>query len=753
MTEPHLPHTDDPCPVRALTGRPSPAALRAYAEEVAARSPVRFGLYVFGSAVYFLYFGASMAVLVAATLLCIELLRRAEVRLIRGGLAERRPRLAGAMTWIMPPLRGAGGSFVVVASWITPVESDAARLFAIALAMAFVFDVGFAFRSNRRGVAPEVAILTGTIVCLVVGSVLRNGVGPLTMLQVMTLMVFAYTFVTFAVDAVRFRERHRASTAALEAANAELRDAAEENRRLALVSRHATDGIVLLDADRRIEWANEGYHRLSGYAAGEVAGARLGDLVAPENDPGTVERIAAALADGRFVREELVRRQRSGRRIWVDVAITPIRDEDGAVSGFVSVERDVTRQKEHEAELADARRSAEAAARAKAAFLATMSHEIRTPLNGVLGTADLLREGATDPEQRLLAETITGSGEYLLRLIDNVLEAARLDADALSIEVEAFDARRLAETSVALLRPLARRKGVEIALHVGPGLPDRVLGDGGRVRQILLNLLGNAVKFTAEGEVRVDLAFEPGGRLRMTVADTGIGIPADRLEAVFETFTQADRDTARRFGGTGLGLAISRALARRMGGDISVRSAPGAGTTFTATVAVDAADAPSEASVAEEPGEGAAPARAAPPEGGAPRLLVVDDNRTNRFVIEKMLGGTRYRLDLVEDGPAAVRAAEELCPDLILMDISMPGMDGFETCRLIRDHERLEGRPAAIILALTANGARSERSAAREAGMDGFLTKPVRKAALLQAIAAHVEGPGGPPEERRLAAA
>ena len=303
-----------------------------------------------------------------------------------------------------------------------------------------------------------------------------------------------------------------------------------------------------------------------------------------------------------------------------------------------------------------------------------------------------------------------------------------------------------------LLRPVAARKGVALELEVADLVPVEVVGDSARVRQVVLNLLGNAVKFTQDGEVRVRLgaaATDGGTCVTISVADTGIGIAADRLEAVFENFTQADRDTARRFGGTGLGLAISRKIARGMGGEITVQSVPGTGTTFTATVILGLPKAEDRPDVEERGPEGDSRSIVVDAPAASGRILVVDDNRTNRFVIEKMLADTGYTLDLAVDGPAALSAATAGMPDLVLMDISMPGMDGFEACRRIRGMEAETGRTGARILALTANDARTERLAARDAGMDGFLTKPIRKAALLEAIEAHVEAIGsGPPGDR-----
>ena len=740
--------------LEALTRRPDARSLRRYAESFAERAPMRLGLYLLAALLHGIFFTVDGAAIGISAMLAAEGLRLAEVAAIRRGLAERRPRLAGAITWLAPSVHALASSVVILVTWTAPIETAASRLFALTLAIAFALDAGFTYAANRRGVAPQIAILAGLSLALVGRSAIVDGATALVALELLTLLIFSYVFLTYAADAASFRRGQAEITAALERANGELFAAALASERLALISRHATDGIVILSPEGVIEWINPSYASLSGHSDEDLLGMSVGVLASPANDPAMLVRVNAAVRRGMPVREQLLIRHRDGHDVWIDAAMTPIRDDAGSVTGYISVERDISRQKAHEAELAEARRIAEAAAEAKAAFLATMSHELRTPLNGVLGTADLLREGVSDPEQRLLVDTITGSGEYLVRLIDNVLQSAKLEAGALPIEAEPFDPRRLARTSVELLRPVASRQGVAVTLDIADDVPESVTGDPGRVRQILLNLLGNAVKFTAEGSVDVSLGVEAGRageRLRMTVTDTGIGIPADRLEAVFESFTQADRDTARRYGGTGLGLAISRSLARQMGGDITVRSAPGVGTTFRATIALGAAGVAEARVEVRDAGEPASEADAdarrstqPPPPDAAPKVLVVDDNRTNRFVIEKMLGNTPYRLDLVEDGPSAIEAAARSRPDLILMDISMPGMDGFEACRAIRARERESAAPPSCILALTANGARAERNAAREAGMDGFLTKPVRKAALLQAMEAQLTGAAPP---------
>ena len=736
--------------IEALTRRPDAASLRRYADEFAERALLRVALYVLAALLHGIFFSAQGAVVGISAILTAEGLRLWEVAAIRRGVARRRPRLMGAITWIAPSVHALAASTVVVVAWTAPVEPAASRLFALVLAMAFAFDASFTYAANRRGVAPQIAILTSLSLALVGGSVLDGGITALVALELFTLLLFTYIFLTYAADAASFRRGQVAITTALKQANAELSSAARENERLALISQHATDGIVILSPDGFIEWTNPSYAALCGHPAEALIGAAVGTLASETNDPAMLDRVRSAVRRGVPIREQVLIRHRDGRDVWIDAAMTPIRGDCGEVTGYISVERDISQQKAHEAQLAEAQRTAEAAASAKADFLATMSHEIRTPLNGVLGTADLLREGVTDPDQALLVETITGSAEYLMRIIDNVLQAAKLDAGADPLEEQPFDLHLLVTTSAELLRPVASRKGLALILDIADRTPETVVGDAARVRQIVLNLLGNALKFTETGEVRLRVGAAPtegGSRIAIAVTDTGIGIPPGRQQAVFENFTQADRDTARRFGGTGLGLAISRKLARQMGGEIVVQSIPGAGTTFTATLLLglqpkaEERPAPDRTAAAASDAGEVLEVRGADPK--PPRLLVVDDNKTNRFVIEKMLAGTRYALRLAEEGQEAIAAAAEWHPDLILMDISMPGMDGFEACRAIRRDEAARGAGPSRILALSANAARPERRAAGEAGMDGFIAKPVRKASLIEAIEEALASPCG----------
>jgi PAS domain S-box-containing protein len=523
-------------------------------------------------------------------------------------------------------------------------------------------------------------------------------------------------------------------------AEAELEQVGEDNQRLALVAKYANDSVVLTDQNGLISWVNEAFTRLTGYAYDEAVGHSPGSLLnTPQTSAETLERLAEARAKLVPVRTEIFNRTKGGGRLWMETSITPIFDAEGNHRLSIAVERDISEGKAREAELARARAEAEEAVKAKARFLANMSHEIRTPMNGVLGVAELLAETPLSPQQADYVETIVESGRALLDIINDILDLAKLQSGKTLLETRAFSLTECIERVLRILRPVAAKKGLELVFAPPDVVPEQVLGDEGKLRQVLMNLIGNAVKFTHDGQVVLRLRPGPAGRIEIDVADTGIGIAPDRVAQIFESFTQADNAISRQFGGTGLGLTISAMLAELMGGEISVHSDLGRGSVFTLALVLP--PAPAEATPLR-PAVAVAGAEETLPAGL--RILVAEDNRTNMMIVRKMLDRAGVAVIEAVTGAEAVDLCRECAPDLVLMDISMPVMDGLEATRLLRAEEAAQHLPHRPILALTANVFGEDREACRAAGLDGFLVKPLSRTELYAAIRAHVpDGPAG----------
>jgi signal transduction histidine kinase/DNA-binding NarL/FixJ family response regulator len=496
-----------------------------------------------------------------------------------------------------------------------------------------------------------------------------------------------------------------------------------------------SQGLLVIDPGRRVPVLNARAAELLGLPEELTRpGFAFADLLTWQLDTGEFEqpdaKTARALALAGGIEPGTSVYQRTRRNGTVLEIRTKTLDTGLAVRTFT----DITEQEQNARVLAEARDAAEAAARARSEFLAVMSHEIRTPLNGVIGVAGLLEDMELGPEQREYVRLIRQSGDHLLELINDILDFSRMEADRVQLEETDFDPLALAQGVVGMILAPASKKGLSLSAISADTPPSAVTGDPGRLRQVLINLVGNAVKFTDQGWVSLTLAHEPvaGGdghvKLLFSVADSGIGIVPDAIERMFEGFTQMDASISRRFGGSGLGLAICRRLVEMMGGSIAVESEVGIGSTFRFDVTLKRG-APMPAPAVTAP----APAAGTVEPDARLHILLAEDNPTNRLVARRMIERLGHQADTVGTGTEAIAALGLTRYDLILMDVMMPEMDGLTATRQIRAAERPEARIA--IVGLTAGSSATNLAACIDAGMDAVTTKPVTLASLRAAIA------------------
>jgi PAS domain S-box-containing protein len=477
----------------------------------------------------------------------------------------------------------------------------------------------------------------------------------------------------------------------------------------------------------KIERFNKAGEELTGYRLEELVGKSDYDLFPPEEAAHFIAKDREVLRDRKMVDipEEVIQ-TRFGKRVLHTKKI-PIFDENGTPRHLVGISEDITELKLVEAELRQARAAAESASRAKSEFLANMSHEIRTPMNGIIGMTELALDTELTPEQREYLEMVKSSADYLLTVINDILDFSKIEAGKLDLEQIDFRLRDCVDDTAATLALRAHKKGLELACHILPDVPDALVGDPSRLRQILVNLIGNAVKFTERGEIVVTVEIESqndeSATLHFSVSDTGIGIPADKRDRLFQAFSQVDSSTSRKYGGTGLGLAIASQLVQLMGGRTWVASEVGRGSTFHFTAifqrSLGAKDVQDEFVSLQ----------------GLP-VLVVDDHATNRRILQEMLSNWGMKPAAVDSGGAALAELERAARDgrpyaLVLLDGMMPHMDGFMLAERIQQRPELVG---AALMMLSSADRKEDAARCRRLGVSAYLVKPVRQSDLLDAI-------------------
>ena len=489
------------------------------------------------------------------------------------------------------------------------------------------------------------------------------------------------------------------------------------------------DALMTTDPSGIITDVNKQMEALTGCTRDELIGAPFKDFFTdPERAEAGIKRV---LSEKKITDYELTACARDGKRTVVSYNATTFYDRGRKLQGVFAAARDVTERKQVEAELQQAKAMAESASQTKSDFLASMSHEIRTPMNAIIGIADLLAKTSLSAEQDKYVQIFRRAGDSLLHLINDILDLSKVEASQLELERTGFSLNDLLEKVTEMVAVRAQEKGLALVREIAPNVPTDLVGDPTRLRQVLLNLLGNAIKFTESGEVALrvtrDADSSVPGALRFTVSDTGIGIPREKLDVVFERFTQADSSTTRRFGGSGLGLTISRRLVELMGGRIWVESEVGKGSVFSFAVPLEIWAGATRPAAVPVGAVSEAPLQAL-------HILLVDDSPDNCTITVACLRDTPYRVDIAENGAIACEKFAAGVYNLVLMDRQMPVMDGLTATRAIRKWELANHRPPTPIIALTASALKGDQEKCIAAGCTAYLAKPIQLEVLLQAI-------------------
>ncbi|MFN8430933.1 MAG: ATP-binding protein [Spirosomataceae bacterium] len=498
-----------------------------------------------------------------------------------------------------------------------------------------------------------------------------------------------------------------------------------ETKKLAVVAQKTDNAIVITDDQGKIEWANEAFTRISEYTLDEVIGKTPGSILqGPETDPKTRAIVNEKLKNKESFRIEILNYSKSGRKYWIELSIQPIFNPEGKVVNFIAVNTDITERKDFELKLTEAKEKAEEAGRIKQEFMAVISHEIHTPLNAIVGMTNLIQKTVLTPQQTDYVHTLSVSSENLRGIINGILDFAKIESGKLSLQNVPFNLKKILNNIVDSNQFRAEEKGLGLFLKFDERADLPLMGDPIRISQILLNLISNAIKFTEKGHIQLEVRLITRMRnamvLDISVTDTGKGIAPDKMDKVFDSFTQEDSSISRKYGGTGLGLSISKELVALMGGDLKVKSQLGVGSTFNFVLGFPISETVMEEQETDQSAEKKLAGK---------QILLVEDNPMNQFFARKLLEGWGIYVDIAENGKIGYEKSSSKFYDAILMDIQMPEMDGITATKLIRAENK-----SIPIIALTALTIEEEVAKFKGVGMNDYILKPFEPQNLLKVL-------------------
>ncbi len=507
----------------------------------------------------------------------------------------------------------------------------------------------------------------------------------------------------------------------------------QEINKLSLVAKNTENGVLISNSDGNVEWVNDGFTRITGYTSEEILGKTPSSLLlGPNSNMETIAYARKKQEEKEPYYIEILNYHKSGRPFWISIVNTPVKEENELKGKHIEIVNDITEKKKTEFRLVHAKNMAEQSAKVKEQFLANMSHEIRTPMNSIIGFTELLMRSKLNSDQQDSVSAIRQAGDNLTVIINDILDFSKIEAGKLNIEHTLFSFPEVIKTVKSLFALKAKQKNVKLIFNIDHKIPEALIGDAVRLDQVLINLVSNAMKFTSKGwiEVSAELKSIAENRciIQFKVEDTGIGIPKDKLEMVFQSFTQASSDTTRKYGGTGLGLSIVDQLVKLMGGTLSLKSNEGTGTLFSFTLEFEKASDEDIVLINKV----IAPAENVDLNGM--KILLCEDNEMNQRLVDKIIRKQwKADLDIAPNGKAGFELFKQNEYSIILMDMQMPEMDGFETTRRIRKYR--DAKKAQVpIMAMTADALVEERKKCFEAGMNDYLSKPFKQGELLHKI-------------------